>query len=87
MWFRYFDKQISDQSIYNVVKDRCRDVEIEDPATHDLRRTFATNMLSQGIDVLDVMKMMGHSSPETTKRYDKKGQKKENVNIMKNMNF
>jgi integrase/recombinase XerD len=81
-----YEKAISDQAIYNIVKARCKMVDITDIATHDLRRTFATYMLSQGIDILDVMKMMGHSSPETTKRYDKSGQNKA-LDIMKNMNF
>lgn len=79
-------KKISDQSIYNIVKSRCEEVGILVIATHDLRRTFATHMLKNGIDLLDVMKMMGHSSPETTKRYDKSGQNKA-LNLMKNNGF
>lgn len=81
-----YDKKISDQAIYDIVKKRCSECEITNIATHDLRRTFCTYMLSQGIDVMDVMKMMGHASPETTKRYDKSGDDRA-MDIMKNMNF
>jgi site-specific recombinase XerD len=77
--------RFSDQSIYDIAKDRCGEVGIK-IATHDLRRTFITFMLSNGVDVLDVMKMAGHSSPETTKRYDKSGQNKA-LDIMKKSMF
>ena len=79
-------EKISDQSIYNIAKLRTTQAGLEGIATHDLRRTFATQMLENGIDLNDVMKMMGHASPETTKRYDKSGDKKA-LNIMKNSPF
>ena len=78
--------KLTTQTIYNIVKARCAEVNIFNIATHDLRRTFATYMLEKGVDLLDVSKMMGHSSPETTKRYDKSGQNKA-LGIMKNSDF
>jgi site-specific recombinase XerD len=79
-------EKISDQSIYNIAKLRTTQAGLEGIATHDLRRTFATHMLENGTDLNDVMKMMGHASPETTKRYDKSGDKKA-LDIMKNSPF
>jgi integrase/recombinase XerD len=78
--------KISDQSIYNIVKKRLDGINIKNFSTHDLRRTFATYMLERGIDLIDVMKMMGHASPTTTKRYDKSGLNKA-MNIMKDVVF
>lgn len=78
-------ERFSDQSIYDIVKMRCLEKNIT-IATHDLRRTFITFMLSNGVDVMDVMKMAGHSSPETTKRYDKSGMNNA-LDIMKNSSF
>jgi integrase len=39
---------------------------------HDFRRTFATRMLAAGFDLREVQVLMGHASPETTARYDKR---------------
>lgn len=39
---------------------------------HDFRRTFATRLLDQGLDIRQVQVLMGHQSPETTARYDKR---------------
>lgn len=40
---------------------------------HDFRRTYATRLLEQGLDIREVQRLMGHKSPETTARYDKRG--------------
>jgi integrase/recombinase XerD len=42
---------------------------------HDCRRTFATRTLDGGIDLSTVQRLMSHSSPKTTARYDKRGLK------------
>jgi site-specific recombinase XerD len=39
---------------------------------HDFRRTFATRLLEQGLDIRQVQTLMGHESVETTARYDKR---------------
>jgi site-specific recombinase XerD len=39
---------------------------------HDFRRTFATRMFAAGFDIREVQVLMGHASPETTARYDKR---------------
>jgi integrase len=39
---------------------------------HDFRRTFATRLLAAGFDLREVQVLMGHASPETTARYDKR---------------
>ena len=42
----------------------------------DLRRTFATRMLDVGADISIVKEAMGHSSINTTQRYDRRGLEK-----------
>ena len=39
---------------------------------HDLRRTFATDLLVEGTDLATVQRLMGHESPATTGLYDRR---------------
>jgi integrase/recombinase XerD len=41
---------------------------------HDFRRTFATRLFRQGFDIREIQVLMGHKSPETTARYDKRSE-------------
>jgi len=38
---------------------------------HDLRATFITNMLAQGVPITIVMKIVGHSKMSTTDEYNR----------------
>lgn len=42
---------------------------------HDLRRTFATVALDNGVDLNVVKEMLGHSNIATTARYDRRGER------------
>ncbi|WP_455915250.1 tyrosine-type recombinase/integrase [Pantoea agglomerans] len=41
---------------------------------HDMRRTFITRLLEQGVDINTVRKLAGHSDISTTTRYDYRGE-------------
>jgi len=42
---------------------------------HDLRRTYASQSLDAGIDLVTVQVAMGHADPRTTSRYDRRGER------------
>ena len=62
------------QGLALVVKKRAAEAGVETFSCHDLRRTFATNLLSSGVDVFTMQKLMGHLHVSTTAIYDKRGE-------------
>ncbi|MDO6426836.1 tyrosine-type recombinase/integrase [Thalassotalea sp. 1_MG-2023] len=63
---------ISGQTIYDIIIRRYQEAGLKRLTPHDLRRTYATKLLENGEDVFVVQDLMGHSSVETTKNYDKR---------------
>ena len=72
-------KGIDPRTIGTIMKEYMEKVMDEDPttmhlhfSTHDFRRTFATRLLSDNVDIVSVQKMMGHASVTTTAQYDRR---------------
>lgn len=65
-------RPMSAQSIYDMVKKRAGQAGVKDFSPHDFRRTFVGDMLERGVDIATVANIAGHSSVDTTRRYDRR---------------
>jgi integrase/recombinase XerD len=67
---------MSTDAVYRVLMRRAKRAGIEPCTPHDLRRTFATELLDRNVDLLLVQRLLGHASPETTMVYDRRQEKR-----------
>ena len=67
-------RRMTNQAIYNLLKKRAELAGVRDFSPHDMRRTFVSDLLDSGADITTVAKMAGHSSVQTTARYDRRGE-------------
>jgi site-specific recombinase XerD len=65
---------LSDQAVYAMLKKRGEAAGLSSFTPHDIRRTFAGDLLDAGVDLVTVQKLMGHSDANTTAGYDRRGE-------------
>lgn len=61
------------QAVYKMLKKRAAQAKVKDFSPHDLRRSFISDQLDAGTDIVTVQAMAGHASPGTTAKYDRRG--------------
>ena len=66
------DSPLDPASIGRIVAKALNESGIEHITTHDLRRTFATRLLSKNVDIVAVKNLMGHANVTTTAKYDRR---------------
>lgn len=64
--------RLTAQTVYDVLRRRSEEAGVEDVSPHDLRRTLIGDLLDAGVDAITVSQIVGHESPDTTKRYDRR---------------
>ena len=69
---RLTPRRMSAQAIYDLLKKRAEEAGVKDFSPHDMRRTFVGEMLERGVDIATVANIAGHSSVDTTRRYDRR---------------
>ena len=74
---------LSDQAIYSMLKKRGEEAGLFEFTPHDMRRTFAGDLLDAGVDLVTVQKLMGHSDANTTAGYDRRGEVAKRVAVKK----
>ncbi len=72
-----FDRPITCQSTYLMLKIRGAAAGLKPFTPHDLRRTFISNLLDQpGVDMATASKLAGHSDPAVTAGYYRRSDRK-----------
>lgn len=69
---RLSSSRLNARAIHELFGKRCSQAGIKDAAYHDLRRSFISDLLDRGVDVVTVAKLAGHNDPATTLRYDRR---------------
>lgn len=69
-WGRATGTPLDGDAIGRVLKERIKRAKVAPFSPHDCRRTYITQLLESGVDVLTVSKCAGHEQIETTKKYD-----------------
>lgn len=68
------DKEISPTALDKILRKRCAQAGLTDLDWHDLRRSATSDLLDAGADIATVAGILGHSSIQTTTRYDRRGE-------------
>lgn len=66
---------MSAQAIYDVLLRRAAQAGVAKLSPHDFRRTVIGDLLDAGADAVTVARLVGHSSTDTTMRYDRRGKR------------
>lgn len=67
-------RRMTPQAVLLILRKRALDAGVNSFSPHDFRRTFCSDLLDAGVDIVTVQKLAGHSSPAVTSKYDRRGE-------------
>ncbi|MBD2580116.1 site-specific integrase [Oscillatoria sp. FACHB-1406] len=68
------EHSLNSDAVWRILRGRAAQVGLESFSPHDFRRTFCSDLLDAGVDIVTVQKLAGHASPVTTAKYDRRGE-------------
>ena len=71
---RVMPRRLTDQAVLYILQKRANSAGVDAFSPHDCRRTFISNLLDAGADLVTVSQLAGHASPLTTSKYDRRGE-------------
>jgi site-specific recombinase XerD len=71
---RVMSRRLTDQAVLYILQKRAEEAEVDSFSPHDCRRTFISDLLEAGADLVTVSQLAGHASPLTTSKYDRRGE-------------
>jgi len=76
-------RYMTPQAVFFIMQKRALEAGVESFSPHDFRRTFCSDLLDAGVDIVTVQKLAGHANPMTTARYDRRGEETKRKAVQK----
>ena len=76
-------RPMTSDAVLKILRRRAEQAGIESFSPHDFRRTFCSDLLDAGVDIVTVQKLAGHANPHTTAKYDRRGEETKRQAVQK----
>lgn len=68
-------QRLTTRAINYILDELVAEAGVQSTTPHDFRRTFISDLLDAGADIATVADLAGHSNIQTTRRYDRRGER------------
>lgn len=72
---KFTSHSLTPQSVALILHGRRIQASVEKCTPHDVRRTYISELLDCGVDIVTVQRLAGHNDPGTTAQYDRRGER------------